>query len=249
MMEMHENNALLDPSLMLAENSIASTFYLVREFAESGEKFRFYYSQAFRRLISKPDSLKETSGIKFFLHGAYPSDLEELNALVKQFSYAISEFVPTPKQIEKYSFAYDALSEELEYRGELYDRELLDILFEEWIFLEEYSWVVSRIKKPFTRLVAAGAGSIQFSRRAVDVLINRTLRRGRNEFISNVDRLRAFGKWIAVGGASAAARLIISDVLGITVPTAIGILILIDPETTALPSSSVNAISRQNENS
>jgi len=249
MMEMHENNVLIDPSLMLAENSIANTFDLIKELGKSGEKFRFYYPQAFRRLISKPESSKETPGIKFFLHGAYPSDPKELNAFLEQFSYIISEFIPTPEQIEKYSFTYDTLSKELEYRGELYDRELLDILFEEWIFLQEYSWVVSRIKKPFNRLVAAGAVCIQFSRRTVDILINRTLRREHDEFISNVDRLRAFGKWIAVGGAAAASRLIIPDISGITVPAVIGILMLIDPETMTLSCNSATAIAKQNENS
>lgn len=230
MIEMYTNNVLIDPSLILAENSISNTFDLIREFSKSGEKFRFFYPRSFQRLISKPEPSKETASIKFFLHGAYPSDLKELNVLMKKFSNFIFEFSPTPEQIEKYGHAYETLAEELEYRGELSDRELLDILFEEWIFLQEYSWVVSRIKKPFNRLVAAGAVCIQFSRRTMDILINRTLRREHDEFISNVDRLRAFGKWIAVGGAAAASRLIVPDLPGITVPAVIGILILIDPE-------------------
>lgn len=230
MMEVYANNVLIDPSLILVRNSITNTFNLIRESSNIGEKFRFYYPRSFQRLIRKEEPYERISGVKFFLHGAYHSDIRELNTLMKEFSNIIYEFVPSLEQTERYGHVYEMLSEELEYRGELADLELLDILFEEWIFLQEYSWVVSRIKKPFNRLTASGAICIQFGRRTVDILTNRTLRREHDEFISIVDRLRAFGKWIAVGGATAASRLIIPDWTGITVPGMIGIMLLIDPE-------------------
>lgn len=229
-MEVYANNVLIDPSLILAENSIINTFNLIRESSTKGEKFKFYYPRSFQRLIRKDESYERISGVKFFLHGAYHSDIRELNILMKEFSNMVYEFVPSTEQMERYAHVYEMLSEELEYRGELTDLELLDILFEEWIFLQEYSWVVSRIKKPFNRLIASGTICVQFGRRTIDILTNRTLRREHDEFISIVDRLRAFGKWIAVGGATAASRLIIPDMTGITVPTIIGIMLLIDPE-------------------
>lgn len=225
-----QTNVLIDPSLVLAENSINNTFHLIRSSAEYGGKLKFYFPRSLKRLVSETQPSKEAPGIKFFLHGAYPSDLKELNTLIKESSDIVLEFNPTQEQLDKHSYAYETLAEELKYRDELFEGELLNILIEEWIFLQEYSWVVSRIKKPFNRLIAAGAVCIQIGRRTADILVNRTLRREHDEFLNNIDRLRAFGKWIAVGGATAASRLIIPDMTGITVPTMIGIMLLIDPE-------------------
>lgn len=229
---MRESNILLGPSLMLAKNTFQNTFDLARRFGKAYEEFRFYYPPSLLRLIGKESTTPDSPGIRFFLHNAKPTELDVLITYIKRYSHVIHSFEPTPEQISKYATVYEVLSEELEYRGELPDREdrdLCDILFEELIFLEERSWIVSRIKKPFNRFMAAGAACIHYGPRAVDALTRRTLRKEQEEIISNTDRLRAFGKWIAVGGASATA-LIGPAIAGVAVSATLGYFLLIDPE-------------------
>lgn len=229
---MQESNIMLDPSLMLAKNTFKNTFDLASKFNEVYKEFRFYYPPSLPILISRKWATPDSLGIRFFLHNAKTVELEVLNTFIKEYSDIIHRFEPTSEQIQKYAPVYKVLSEELEYRGELPDREdrdLCDILFEELIFLYEYSWIVSRIKKPFNRFMDTGAACIQYARRAVDALARRTLKKEQDELISNIDRLRSFGKWVAVGGASASA-LISPVVAGVAVSATLGYFLLFDPE-------------------
>lgn len=191
---------MIDPSLLFARNTIGKTLDLAREYTESYEvEYSFYYPLSLQRLIDKPTLSQRSDGINFYLRNAAPVAREDLIDSLKEYSNIVSAFVPTDMEISKHRKLYDILSEELERRGEHFDEELRDILFEEWVFLQEHSWIVSRIKKPFNRFVAAGGVCVQFGNRPVDVLVRRTLHSEHDELISVLDRLRAFGKWIAVG--------------------------------------------------
>lgn len=229
---MLERDIMLDPSLILAQNASKNTFDLVSKFFEIDKEFRFYYPSSLTRLISAKLADTDNPAIRFFLHNAKPVELELLNSFIKQYSYAIRSYVPPEELVNKYRSMYEILAEELEYRGELpnmEDRALCDILFEEFIFLLEHSWTVSRIKKPFNRFISTGAVCIQYARRAVDTLVRRTLKKEEREAIDIIDRLRAFGKWIAVGGASASV-LVNPVVAGVAVSTTLGLFLLVDPQ-------------------
>lgn len=229
---MLQYDIMLDPSLMLAQNTFKNTFYLASKFSQIYKEFRFYYPASLIRLSGRKLAPADNPAIRFFLHNAKPVELDLLNSFIKEYSYAIRGYVPPEEQVSKYRSVYEVLIEELEYRGELPDREataLCDILFEELIFLLEHSWTVSRIKKPFSRFIAAGTVCIQYARRAVDTLARRTLKKEEREAINTIDRLRAFGKWIAVGGESASA--LVSPVgAGIAISTTLGLFLLVDPQ-------------------
>lgn len=230
-----ETKILLDPSLLLTKNNFKNTFDYARAYSKRYEGFRFYYPSSLLDLITREWVKPDETDIKFFLQKAEPVELKVLRSFFETHSDVIHAFSPTPENISKYSSKYEALWEELDYRGELpdkQDRHLCNILFEQLIFLEEESWMVSRIKKTFNRFIATGTVCVQYSRRAVDTLIYRTIRKSKeqNEILSNVDRLRALGKWIAVGGSSASS-LINPAVAAVLVPAALGYFMLFDPET------------------
>lgn len=88
--------------------------------------------------------------------------------------------------------------------------EVAKILVEEWAFLTAQSWIVSRIKRPFSAFVKAGAFAIEGSRDSFDKLVARTLKKPASDLpigLAYGDRLRAIAKWVAVGGPSAASFL------------------------------------------
>jgi len=224
------NNIMLDPSLILATNTFKDTFKRAGQFTKLYKDYKFYYPSSLSRLIDKKWAL-DSPGIQFFLRNAKPVELDVLNTFLKDYSNIVYGFEVTQEHINKYGRAYDVLLEELEYGGELPDKEdryLCDILFEEFVFSQEQSWIVSRIKKPFNRFLAAGTTCVQYSLRTFDALAKRTLKKEQDEFLTNINRLRAFGKWIAVGGASASA-LISPVVAGVAVSATFGYILLFDP--------------------
>lgn len=84
---------------------------------------------------------------------------------------------------------------------------ILDSLWEEWLFLQEQSWLVSRSRKTFRRFIKSGAVALETSKETFDALAARTLRLPRKDIpkaLTSGQRLRASAKWIAVGGSSVA---------------------------------------------
>jgi hypothetical protein len=231
MENIHTTNVMIDPSLMLAENTIANTFDQIGQLSEGNGDFKFYYPLSLRKLLSRYELEKESPGIEFFLKNAYPSVPAQLLKLMDAYSSIIQAFELTTKYREKYAEISMDLTEELGYRGELREELLRDVLFEEFVFLQEESYVVSRIGKSFNRFVAAGAVCVQFSSRTFDKLVRMTLKdKKQAKVINNADRLRAFAKLIALGGAPAAA-LIDPAIAAILVSAGLAYFVKFDPET------------------
>lgn len=232
-MESISNGVLIDPSLLLAKNSVSNTFKLVEKFSTPDTGFNFFYPKSLQRLIQREGLSSESSSIKFFLPNAHPSDLRQLSTAMKEYSVIISSFEIASEIREKYGRIYDSmhevLGEELHFGKEPFDEDIVNILFEEWVFLNEYSWVVSRIKKPFNRFVTAGSICLQFGCRATELLTRKTLRKKDDDMITNVDRLRAFGKWIAVGGPSVIG-MFANPIVSAASPAIAGFFLLFDPK-------------------
>ena len=108
------------------------------------------------------------------------------------------------------------------------DRELVKILSEEWVFLQEFSWVVAKSKKVFEKFKEAGAVAVEFPENAVDKLVRRTLKKKDDDFLNTFDKLRALGKWIAIGGSSITHFL--NSVTDSLISLGTGIFLLLDPE-------------------
>ncbi len=107
--------------------------------------------------------------------------------------------------------------------------ELGEVLLEEWAFLNQRSWIASRVKRPFAHFVKAGAVAVEAGRRVFEREALRVLRREPDQGeLSALMRLRALSKWLAVAGVSA-APLVHEMGLQIAVRAVAGFFLLYDP--------------------
>ena len=221
---------MIDPSLIVARRTINNTFSLIREFYSRGRELRFYFPKSFQNVLYGSETYEENPVFNFFLQKAYPSDLRELRTLTEEHSNIIIGFEVSQEHKEKYRWFYESLSEQPRFWGEYFDEAVLSVLFEEWIFLHEYSWVVSRVKKPFNKFIDAGTVCLQFGKKTVETLTRKTLNKNDNDLINKIDMLKAFGKWIAVGWLSASLNL--NPVISTFGNAVAGYFLLFDPEET-----------------
>jgi hypothetical protein len=225
--ERTSSSIMLDPSLILAQNAIQNTFETVKSLSKENPRWKFYYPASLLQMIHDMESLQGKLS-DYFLFNAYPAVPKETRMQFKKNVHILSGFEVGSKDIKRHYEICNNLREDLSYLEEPLGEYIAEILIEEWIFLQEKSWVVSRIKKPFNRFVNAGSVCLQFSGRAADIIINRTLRRERNELVGKVDRLRAFGKWVAVGGPSVLG-ILNNPVIAVAAPFIAGFFLLFDP--------------------
>jgi len=198
MLESTPRNVMIDPSLIVSDPTFHTTFSLVNELQDS--RLKFYLPESVRGPLLA-NELDETSPVfRFFLLSARPSAIQELSSLVKDYSNQVIGFEVSEQYARKHKAMYSALRETAYRNEDFFDSNVLDALFEEWVFLNEYSWIVSRIKKSFNKFIDAGAVCVQFGKKSVDTIMRKTLKREQNDPISRLDMLRAFGKWVAVGG-------------------------------------------------
>ena len=86
------NKVLIDPSLIVAENSIHRTLEAVQAFSRLEPQFEFYYPQSLSKLIQKPEWYEERWAPKYFLGNAYPSTLAEIGRFIKDTQEVVSIF-------------------------------------------------------------------------------------------------------------------------------------------------------------
>lgn len=103
------------------------------------------------------------------------------------------------------------------------------VLLEEWAFLNQRSWIASRVRRPFAQFVKAGAVAVEAGKRVFEREARRVLHmqpdRGQ---LSALMQLKAISKWLAVGGVSA-APLAHEMGLQIAVGAVAGLFLLYDP--------------------
>lgn len=240
------NSVMIDPSLLFAQKSAEHTFNLMANISESERGIKFYLSKTLIEMIQEIEYINtENFMIRFYLANAEPIPIEDLKRLLADYSEYFHVFEKFPKHAEKHAQVVETLSGLFD-RKLHFDIRLLSILFEEWIFLQEYSWITARIKVAFVKFKEAGAMVIELGKKSteqllqksqkhvkfrtpiLEKLIRKTLKKKETNFIRRIDMLRAFGKWIAVGG---------SPIIGLFNPTfggilssVSGVLILLDPE-------------------
>jgi hypothetical protein len=185
------NNIMIDPSLIIARRTLMNTF---ENIVEMSKNYKFYIPESFRYILySESNNLHKNSLHYYFLQNAYPADLNKVKTFIDKYSDNVSAYKVSAdhkrKYKEFYNFIYDFIGDET----------ICMVLFEEWVFLQENSWIVSRIKKPFNTFINAGSACLQFSKETVEYMIRRTLRDSERDLLNKVDVLRALGKWIAVG--------------------------------------------------
>ena len=180
-------NVLFDPSLLLDSEKARKVFDFMKKYYED---FNFFVPVSFYDILRENKDLDKIA--RFFEQERNISSRELFGMLKEHRRYYKIFEIPERFYYKKYGYFYENLRKEVE------DEILAEILFEEWVFLQEFSWIVAKSKKTFEKFKEAGAVAIEFSEKAVDKIIRRTLKKKDDDFITIFDKLRALGKWIAV---------------------------------------------------
>lgn len=201
-----DNNVMIDPTLLIANRTMMNTIIYAHKLSNLGDNV--YLPKSFFFALKSRTLREDEPLVRFFLHNAAPSNFLFLRDFLEDKSEIISQFIPNEDHIRKHSHFKEMLSKHLEWYKDEHIEILIDILFEEWIFLQEHSWIISRAKRTFTKLKDAGAVYIEFGKDSFDNAVRRTLQNNDvNKMLEKADRYRAVAKWIAVGGPSAAVYL------------------------------------------
>lgn len=198
-------NVILDPSLLLVERTLVKLEY---NLAELSNDFSFYISRHFYDILQEGKS--ESLTIDYFRYTSELVDIDRLKTFLEENREYIHKFeMPEGAPIE-YRRMYESIFQSLSARYR-YEENLCNILFEEWFFLKEYSWLVARTKRIFNLFIRSGAASLEFGSRVFDRgsrvfdrAVERTLWREQIQVVQNAHRLRAIAKWIAAGGTASA---------------------------------------------
>lgn len=199
---------MLDAALVLSESALGRTLEAL-ESLRGDDDLRFFFPESLRQGVA------DETVYRFFDAVEDPVDAEQ--AAIRLEESGVPSFAVPPQSVEEFSGFY-ALLGDLPESGAA-----RDILFAEWFFLTHRSWLVSRLKKPFGALVDAGELGVE----VLNKMTRKTLKKGDSETLRAVDRLRALGKWIAVGGPPAATLL--NPIAGAVTAGVAGGFLLLDP--------------------
>jgi hypothetical protein len=210
-------NVMLDPSLLLDIEKLRNALNFVSDYRQ---EFKFYIPNRFDDLLSRGESAKRREVENFF--EVNPIDWSEIAILIERDRPYITTFSVTDFYYRTHSEFHESIR--LQVESDL----IKDILFEEWVFLQEYSWIIAKIKKTFETFKKAGASSLELSSKAFERLFRRTLKMGPDDPINRAQKLRAVAKWMATGAGAGSMFLAPYVAFGVVVAT--GYFTLIDPE-------------------
>ena len=230
---------LIDPSLIVARTKVRNTFESMRELGR--ENYRFYITNTFLYLVEHYRMGEYP--YRFFLQNALPASLGVIRDYIKSYERFYKPFKLDIDELENIGCTEKCrelekslwkLAERRAYRWNVppLDRYTINILFEEWVFLQTHSVVAARIKRTFNTFIDAGAACLQFSNRIFNKVIAKTLKKKDNEVINVQEKLRALAKWFAVGSAPVASLYSNSNIVKLGISLASGYFILFDPDST-----------------
>jgi len=163
-------NVLIEPSLLLNEQSLDQVIKNLYPSESDMKRYQFFVPSRFIHIIEEVDTNIEN--ILFFRNGAKLVDIKYLRDKLEYLEKEnlIRMFEITQDHKDKFPSFYESLL------GDIENKILAEILFEEWIFLQEKSWIISGIKKPFDYFIKAGAVGIEFGKKTLDFAVKRTLK-------------------------------------------------------------------------
>lgn len=168
---------LLDPSMLVGERSFKAVMEYVDQRNLRGYGYMFHIPDGFMKLLEE-----ESKEVMFFIDKAKSVNVGHLRdvARILKKKQAIHSYNIPEKTGEKYAVFYGNLLRETK------NKTITEILFQEWVFLQENNLMVSRIKKPFTYFLKAGAMGIEYSKET--------------ESEEHIQGLRRLAKWTAMAG-------------------------------------------------
>lgn len=210
------SDILIDPSHLLNVEGLQK----IASFIKNNKELKFWIPLSFYdSLNSSEEEFYEM--IKFYEVEGFSHDylIDFFKAYRDYFNvFDLKKYSPK----SKYNYFKSNLSED--DIGYLLGR----IIYEEWVFLQEFSFIISKTKKIFEKFVKYGGISVEFSEKAFDEVIRKTMKLKDNQILTKKQKLRAISKWIAVGGSAAGS--ILNPILAVPLGIITGIFLLVDPQ-------------------
>jgi hypothetical protein len=154
---------MLDPSLFTSFRTLG----LIRAAIDSGELRDVVLPASFLSALERGALSEKT--LAYF--GASKKEIHDLGNLQRHLPKTLP-FAPYAAAAE------EKLSEEFQ-KGLMTvakDRDILEILNEEWSFLNSQSWIAARTRKSFSAFVKSGAVAVEAGKRVFDKALLRTLK-------------------------------------------------------------------------
>ncbi|MDQ4143998.1 MAG: hypothetical protein M3198_09695 [Actinomycetota bacterium] len=239
-------NLMLDPSMFFTvsdERTLDVMMNRISRIVEDGAAI--HVPQAFMTFVEDAYIAEADGGdyrteqfVNTYAPEHHPLSFERLYKEMSNRVGLIQTFSPGLRLREKHNEFRQGL-DEVFYDRAIDDPRVSESVLQEWIFLQERSWIVSQTREAFDLMRSAGAEYLEFGRSALDRLgtsaldnLNKVVRKTRGkaeeEAITPIDRLLTLGKWVAAGGGAVAAGGIVS------LPPALAIMIAISPRFFAL---------------
>jgi len=233
---------MLDPSLLVAENTVKRTFTEVEE-NEAG--FQFYLPETFVDYLTEYRLAREGPADPILRYYRSRTGLAQLDDVVERINEYPQQLVrfDASDYAEQYEELYRSLHETLPYARDrdvnveepMYRESgdlLTDAAFEELVFLLEMSGFVSRTKRLINDAIEAGFTVLETSEEVFDEKVRPHLKDGDQ---IKQDVCKRIGKWVVVTLGSGSIGLlggpIAGIISGVTIKTSVdlALLLVFDP--------------------
>ena len=198
---MVKEKIMLDPSLFVANYVVGRTFRFIEEI---NERFEIFISKSFSAHLYNNDRKTSLTAFDYFLQSALPTSLHYLTNRLHQTDNTVKLFAPNEDQRMKYEWIYNKLGIDRYFWSHKYSTEQEDlvrrILFEQYIFLHENSWLLSRNKSVFNSFKRAGAAVLEIGKDNLEYVVRKTLKIKDDELLNKYHVFGAAAKWIGVAG-------------------------------------------------
>lgn len=188
------NKVIIDPSLFLAKRSFHTTIKHIKRYSESD--FDFFISQTFFELIKNKKFDEKNKIMSYFLNGSTNESFSKIRETLLELHN--KGFLNIYKEGDSFIGKYEDMYHNLIELGYLEDA-IGRILFDEWVFIKQKSWLTSRIKKIPNKLVKAGAICLEFGERKIDKAKG-NMSRIEYEIKEKIKKLKRFSDWIGFAG-------------------------------------------------
>ena len=213
-----KQNIMFDPSLLVNLNEELADFI-----NETRDQFNFFVSKSFYDAVKSEEESNLQKLAEFFEVKKQVS-WDKIRKFFKEFDKIIIPFeIKEEIYKNKYPEFYKSLKDLEEKK---LSKDLFKIVFEEWVFLQEFSWLVAKSKKIFEKFKEAGAVSIEFSKRKFEEIIEK-IKDSKTQKI--LKKLRKIGKFIAVGISPFIIPEIKNDLIQKIMAAGVGTFALFDP--------------------
>lgn len=185
-------NVMLDPSMFISKESLDNTMKFVRE---NYDEFSFYVSNCFKKLLENSEQDEWEKFVEFFVDDKSLS-INSKNKIIESFN-AIEGLKLCCSEKNHYIDKYSSLYEKLDkIEG---SKIFKDIIFEEWIFVQEYSWLLSNSKRVMEIFKRIGVASFEIGEESFEKICRIILRKESDELVTTVEKFKTFGLLVAAG--------------------------------------------------